>query len=133
VVLRQGDTSPAPFYLVAEGEVMVRVRTPAGRDDEVARLGPGGFFGEMAALTGDPRTATVAAARDSTLVAVDREAFSELFEQAPQLARALADVLAKRRQGLVKTIERAATGSERPPEEPHQLLDRLRGIFKNLA
>ena len=133
VVLRQGDTSPAPFYVVAEGEVVVRVRTPAGREDEVARLGPGEFFGEMAALTGDPRTATVAAARDSALVAVDREAFSDLFERAPQVARSLADVLATRRQGLVKTIEKAATGSERPSEEPHQLLDRLRGIFKNLA
>ena len=70
VVLRQGDTAPAPFYVVADGEVVVRVRTPAGRDDEVARLGPGEFFGEMAALTGDPRTATVAAACDSALVAV---------------------------------------------------------------
>src|SRR6266568_7428366 len=107
VVLRQGDTSPAPFYVVADGEMVVRVRTPAGRDDEVARLGPGAFFGEMAALTGDPRTATVAAARDSALVAVDREAFSDLFERAPQVARSLADVLATRRQGLVKTIEKA--------------------------
>jgi small-conductance mechanosensitive channel len=133
VVLRQGDTSPAPFYVVAAGEMSVRVHTSAGRDDEVARLGPGEFFGEMAALTGEPRTATVAAARDSALVAVDREAFSELFERAPEVAHALAGVLAKRREGLVKTIEKAATGSVRPPEEPHQLLDQLRGIFKNLA
>ncbi|HEX7623966.1 MAG TPA: cyclic nucleotide-binding domain-containing protein, partial [Anaeromyxobacteraceae bacterium] len=133
VVLRQGDTSPAPFYVVAAGEMSVRVHTPDGRDDEVARLGPGEFFGEMAALTGEPRTATVAAARDSALIAVDREAFSELFERAPEVAQALAGVLAKRREGLVKTIEKAATGSVRPPEEPHQLLDRLRGIFKNLA
>ncbi|GEJ59145.1 mechanosensitive ion channel family protein [Anaeromyxobacter diazotrophicus] len=133
VILRQGDTAPAPFYVVADGEVVVRVRAPDGREQEVARLGPGDFFGEMAALTGDPRSATVAATQDSALVAVDREAFGELFGRAPEVARKLTDVLARRRAGLTRTVEQAATGAVRPPEEPHQLLDRLREIFKSLG
>lgn len=133
IILRQGDTDPAPFYVVADGEVVVRVRAPDGREQEVARLGPGEFFGEMAALTGDPRSATVAAAEDSALVAVDRDAFAELFQRAPDAARELAGVLARRRAGLARTIGQAATGAATPPEEPHQLLDRLKAIFKNLA
>lgn len=133
IILRQDDTAPAPFYVVADGEAVVRVRAPDGREQELARLGPGEFFGEMAALTGEPRTATVAAAQDSALVAVDREAFAELFQRAPQAAQKLAEVLARRREGLARTVEQAATGAVRPPEEPHQLLDRLRAIFKNLG
>jgi small-conductance mechanosensitive channel len=133
VILRQGDTAPAPFYVVADGEVMVRFRSPDGREQEVARLGPGEFFGEMAALTGDPRTATVTASQDSDLVAVEREAFAELFARAPEAARKLADVLARRREGLARTVEKATHGAAPPPEEPHQLLDRLRAIFKNLG
>jgi CRP-like cAMP-binding protein len=60
------------------------------RDRAVSRhrLGPGEFFGEMAVLTGEPRSATVTASRDTTLVAIGREAFGELFEKAPEAARA---------------------------------------------
>jgi len=133
IILRQGDTTPAPFYVVADGEAVVRVRSPDGREQEVARLGPGEFFGEMAALTGDPRTATVAAAQDSALVAVDREAFAELFERAPEVAQKLAEVLARRREGLARIAGNVVSGPVPLPEEPHQLLDRLRAIFKDLA
>jgi small-conductance mechanosensitive channel/CRP-like cAMP-binding protein len=133
VVLRQGDTAATPFYVIAEGEVAVRVRTPDGREQEVARLGPGEFFGEMGTLAGDPRTATVVATRDSALVAVDRDAFAELFRRAPEAARKLADVLARRREGLARAIEKIAPGTTRPPEEPHQLVERLKSIFKHLG
>jgi CRP-like cAMP-binding protein len=111
----------------------VRVRSPDGLEQELARLGPGEFFGEMAALTGDPRTATVAAAQDSALVAVDREAFAELFERAPEAAKKLAEVLARRREGLARIAGNAVIGPAPLPEEPHQLLDRLRAIFKGLG
>ncbi len=133
VVLRQGDTAATPFYVIAEGEAAVRVTAPDGREQELTRLGPGEFFGEMGALTGDPRTATVVAARDSALVAVDREAFAELFRRAPEAARKLADVLARRREALARALERVAPGAVRPPEEPNQLVERLKGIFKHLG
>ena len=61
VIVRQGDTGSS-LFVVHRGEVVVRLE-PDGR--EVARTHVGGVFGEMSLLTGDPRTATVAAARDS--------------------------------------------------------------------
>jgi len=75
----------------------------------------------------------VVATRDSALVAVDRDAFAELFRSAPEAARKLADVLAQRREGLARAIERIAPGTTRAPEEPHQLVERLKAIFKHLA
>jgi putative ABC transport system ATP-binding protein len=56
VVIREGDTGHE-LFLISEGDVKVE---RSGR--EVARLGPGDFFGELALLSGNPRNATVVAA-----------------------------------------------------------------------
>ncbi len=55
VVIREGE-SGHELFLISEGEVKVE-----RSDHEVARLGPGDFFGELALLSGDPRNATVSA------------------------------------------------------------------------
>ena len=56
VLFRQGDSGDS-FYIIFKGSVEVLV-TPEGGTEErrVATLGPGDFFGEMSALTGQPRT-----------------------------------------------------------------------------
>jgi CRP-like cAMP-binding protein len=56
VVIREGDIGHE-LFLISEGAVKVE-RT----GHEVARLGPGEFFGELALLSGKPRNATVVAA-----------------------------------------------------------------------
>jgi putative ABC transport system ATP-binding protein len=55
-VVREGDIGHE-LYLVSDGEVRVE---RAGR--EIARLGPGEFFGELALMSGEPRNASVIAA-----------------------------------------------------------------------
>jgi putative ABC transport system ATP-binding protein len=57
VVIREGDTGHE-LFLISDGEV--KVERGGG---EVARLGAGDFFGELALLSGQPRNATVVAAR----------------------------------------------------------------------
>jgi putative ABC transport system ATP-binding protein len=54
-VIRVGE-SGEEFFLISEGEVEV-IRA----EHEVARLGPGDFFGEVALISGEPRNATVVA------------------------------------------------------------------------
>jgi putative ABC transport system ATP-binding protein len=54
-IVRKGDPGEE-FFLVFDGEVEV-IRA----DREVARLGPGDFFGEVALISGEPRNATVVA------------------------------------------------------------------------
>ena len=68
-VFSQGDTGDR-FYLIESGEASV-VRDGT----EVARLEPGGYFGEIALVQDVPRTATVRAISDLSLLALDRDEF----------------------------------------------------------
>lgn len=62
-ILREGETGDA-FFVVVSGAVDV-IAAGFGEEDDgkkVARLGPGSLFGEAAAMTGEPRSATVVVA-----------------------------------------------------------------------
>ena len=68
-VIRQDDVGTR-FYVIASGRVSVDID-----GSEVRRLGPGGWFGEIALLRDVPRTASVTALTDVSLWGVDRESF----------------------------------------------------------
>ena len=71
-IVRQGEAGSSMF-VVARGEVVVVIE-PSGH--EVARIGAGGFFGEMSLLTGEPRSATVkAGSADTELLEITGDAF----------------------------------------------------------
>jgi CRP-like cAMP-binding protein len=124
-IVRQGEQGDT-LFLVARGEVAVRVKMDAG-DKEVARLGRGALFGEMSVLTGDPRTATVLSLGDSALLAVDRDAFERILSREPDLAQRVADVIARRRLALDQArAEQAAPALEK---ETSNLLSRISSIF----
>jgi uncharacterized protein YhbP (UPF0306 family) len=79
VIVRQG--APADkFFVVVEGEVEV-VRDSDGGEEELARLGPGSFFGEVAIITGRSRTATVRATQPARLLSMDGDTFRAIVGQ----------------------------------------------------
>src|SRR5581483_1756556 len=73
-IVREGEGG-ASMFAVVTGTVSVRLASASG---EVARIGAGGYFGEMSLLTGDPRTATVVAETDCRLVEIDADAFRRI-------------------------------------------------------
>jgi CRP/FNR family transcriptional regulator, cyclic AMP receptor protein len=79
------------LFVVADGDLEVS----AGRGHS-ARLGPGDTFGEMALLDGLPRSATVSAVTDATLIGIDRTTFRELLTSSPSIALALLGVMSRR-------------------------------------
>ena len=125
-IVRQGEQGET-LYLVAHGEVGVRIHVEGGPDREVAKLGRGALFGEMSVLTGDPRTATVVALGDAALLAVGRDAFEQILSAEPELAQKLADVITRRR--LVLDAARAEQQAPALEKESSNLLSRIRGIF----
>jgi len=89
VIVRKGDPADAMFFIL-EGEVEVHV-SPAP-----VRLKPGQFFGEVALLTQGPRTATVAAVGEATLLSLEAADFRKLAEDHPELRAAVEKIAAER-------------------------------------
>lgn len=88
-LLRQGDPAGSA-YAIQSGRLEVEV------DGTVVReLGPGDVLGELALLTGEARSASVRARRDSTVVELPRRAFENLLQTDPPASRAMLGQLAE--------------------------------------
>ena len=88
VLTEQGAAAREAFVIV-EGDAAVSIN-----GDEVTKLGPGDHFGELALLDGGPRTATVTALSDLTVVVVDQRSFFALLDEVPGLSRKILATLA---------------------------------------
>jgi cAMP-dependent protein kinase regulator len=78
VIVKEGDAGEN-FYVLIEGECVVRKGDGAGGELEVARLAPGAYFGEVALLRNCPRTASVVAVRASKFISLDGKGFHRLL------------------------------------------------------
>jgi CRP/FNR family cyclic AMP-dependent transcriptional regulator len=83
-------------YRVEEGLLKASVAAPAGGERILAILGPGSVVGELSMIDRGPRSASVAALRDSKLSFVGRTAFEAFGESRPDLYRHIATLLAQR-------------------------------------
>ena len=108
-LFREGDAAESCFVLVT-GRLEVVVDAADG--PRVVRvLGPGAAIGELAILTGEPRSASVRALRDSKLLELDGERFAALLGRDPAFAAGLARELARQLQasgGLDQPAARVA-------------------------
>lgn len=127
-VTREGAQDEG-LYMLVEGEATVTIG--AGRDErQVARLGPGQFFGEMALMTGATRTATVHAATDLVTYRISKPAFQRILKERPAIAEQIAEVLAQRRTALAAVRGERDDGQHARLETTKQhLLDKIRGFF----
>ena len=83
------------MYIIKSGEI--RVVAGVGNSGEVlAYLGRGNYFGEMALLTGEPRSASVVTAMDSEIFVLTKQNFDYLLEKHPSIALTLSHVLSQR-------------------------------------
>jgi CPA1 family monovalent cation:H+ antiporter len=89
-VVRRGETG-AGFYLVIDGVLQVRKK-----GEEVGRLTKGDFFGEMALIKDQPRSADVNALGDATCLVLTSWAFQVLIGCYPTIAKNIMQELARR-------------------------------------
>ena len=85
VLFREGDHGDT-MYLVRRGTLIISKAVTGKVDQVLARFGAGEFFGEMALFDRAPRSATVQADTDTTLLALDRQHLEHLIEVNPRAA-----------------------------------------------
>ncbi len=86
IIVKQGD-APEDFYVVKSGRLRVFRQSAEGIRTELTNLGPGSYFGEVALVTGQPRTASVEALEEATLLQISKSEFDWVLDHNPQLAR----------------------------------------------
>ncbi len=74
------------------------VRDQSGRSASVCQLEEGAFFGEIAALSGAPRSATVITAEPCELLELDRKALDAIAADHPRVKEVLAQASSLRLQ-----------------------------------
>jgi F420-non-reducing hydrogenase small subunit len=104
------------MYIIVEGEVEISQRSDSDRYI-LARLRPGEFFGEMAIITTQPRTATAAAisTKDTLLLPIPREEFFNRIKAEPELGLYILQVLIIRLRMMLSIME----------EVPEKTLDEM--------
>jgi CRP-like cAMP-binding protein len=83
-------------YRVEQGLLKVSIIAPSGAERILAIVGPGAIVGELSVIDGRPRSASVAAVRDSELSFISRAVFQSFADQHPQVYRHLVTLLASR-------------------------------------
>lgn len=102
MVYTQGDHGDA-VYLVLKGEVETRLPTGRYHYKRIAKIGPGGYFGNVAFLLPGPRSTTAVVTRKAKLLVLDRAALRTL-EQRGEHEAALS---------ILKTVVKTVTGQLR--------------------
>ncbi len=111
------DAEGDSMFIIHHGSVSVRID-----DAEVARLEPGDFFGEMALLTGEHRTADVIALTDVVAVEIAKDALQPVLLDLPELAAAISAKIVERRN----TLDARRTEL---PDEHASMLSRIKAYF----
>lgn len=94
-IVHKGDPGESAFIL-KEGMAETLLEKPAGASIHLSDIGPGELFGELALFDGEPRSASVIASRDTTVIEIRRELFLKEIARHPETSMKLLSAVAKR-------------------------------------
>ena len=106
-VIRESEPGDL-FFVILRGEVKVFVDSPDGREVVLSHLQAGDFFGEMALLENDTRSASVTAMTDCELAVLGRSEFFAVLGRDFSLTRKILQTLSARLRKANEVIESMA-------------------------
>jgi predicted acylesterase/phospholipase RssA/CRP-like cAMP-binding protein len=109
LLFREGDVSD-DVYVVINGRLRAVTSDADGRERVLEEVGRGTAVGEVSLLTGEPRSATVYAVRDSDLLRLSKRAFDELTDLHPRAMMQIARSAAWRLRRMRQPTERKSSG-----------------------
>ncbi|MDQ4007054.1 MAG: cyclic nucleotide-binding domain-containing protein, partial [Actinomycetota bacterium] len=95
VLFREGDSGDR-LFVVSDGKVKLGRTSSDGRENLLAILGPGQMFGELSLFDPGPRSATVTAVTDVTMLVLSHDEMVRWLSGRPEVARGLLSQLAGR-------------------------------------
>jgi CRP/FNR family cyclic AMP-dependent transcriptional regulator len=104
VICNAGDPGDKMFIII-NGKVKVVVSGEDGEEKVIASLGGGDYFGEMALLTGEPRSATVITTDPSEMFILNKSDFDLIVERFPSITLSMGKIMSQR---LRDTLQKAA-------------------------
>ncbi len=111
VLYEQGEPGDA-LYIVRAGRLKATVQDGTGRERVLALYGTGDFFGELGLISAQPRTATVTAVTDCSLLVLRREDFEKFLANNLQAMRRIIGVITER-QAMTQTVALRQTEEHR--------------------
>jgi CRP/FNR family cyclic AMP-dependent transcriptional regulator len=108
-IIRQGEIGDRMF-VVQEGKARV-TREVNGREVHIATLKAGDIFGEMAIFEKGPRSATVTAEGNVTVLSIDKTGFLRRLHEDPSLAYRILQQLSRRVRDADEELARRKLGS----------------------
>ena len=112
VIVKEGDPGNS-LFIVVRGEVRVLTQTPMKKEVFLANLGEGEFFGEIALLTGKPRTATIITNTISELLELTKEDYEKIIARYPNVKKVVEEFHLQR---TYKTVEAMVQALQDNPE-----------------
>lgn len=116
-----GDT----LFVVETGRVSITAPDERGDHIVLDTLGPGAVFGEISLLDGGPRTATVRAIADVSLLALRRDAFHAFLRQRPEVAIDILQIMGAR--------QRTSTAAIRGLKNPNAVMAEKGTIWQRVS
>jgi CRP-like cAMP-binding protein len=112
VILTEGETSDRSMFVISAGRVKVFVRNPTGRNMQLGQLEEGDFFGEIAGMSGQARTATITAGSRCELLELERATLDSIARRHPRVRRRLEELFVERAGSPEAAAVRAVPLSE---------------------
>ncbi len=127
VLMRQGEAGEN-MYIVRYGMVEVIGTAQDGSERHLAYGGPSQIYGEGALLSGEARTATIRAVKDTEVLEINRDGFSRLFREHPKAAEAISQMVAQRQIDREKAlhVDQAVDGRQ---TRAQRVLERMRELL----
>ena len=119
------------MFVLSEGLLDIRIGPDGNSSKKVGDIYPGNFFGEMSLLTGEKRSATITAVKDSIVYEIKMEHVKELFRKNPEILKDITRLVAERREQNINTLASAdqSVSTQSSSNFAQNLLNRCRQFF----
>jgi small-conductance mechanosensitive channel/CRP-like cAMP-binding protein len=136
-IIKQGEEGDT-FFIINDGKVEVSAVDPNNDVFLLRSMEKGGFFGEISALTGEPRSASVKALKDTELLMLKKDDFNVLLKKFPDIDKKICEKIASRQKHTIEQREAKNASSlddvqkkadKQVESLSMQLLHRIRNFF----